>query len=65
MELNRKTGKLMALFLTVNLVSAVTGLAAVYYLGVLAGLGIFSVLVIALPVLLQYTYLSGRIGETE
>ncbi|PSH00176.1 MAG: hypothetical protein BRC28_00885 [Nanohaloarchaea archaeon SW_4_43_9] len=60
MELNRKTGKLLVLFLTLNLVSAVAGLLAVYYIGVLPGLAVFSVLIILLPLLIQYLYLSNE-----
>ncbi|MFQ3275032.1 MAG: TctA family transporter [Candidatus Nanohaloarchaea archaeon] len=58
MDLDRQTGKLLAFFLLVNLLSAVLGLAAVYFLGVLPGLAIFSVLIIVLPLALQYIYLS-------
>lgn len=63
MELNEKTGKLLTLFLTVNLASAVIGLLAVYFLGVLPGLTIFSVLIIALPLALQYLYLARKVEE--
>jgi hypothetical protein len=63
MDLDRQTGKLLVFFLLVNLLSAVLGLAAVYFLGVLAGLAIFSVLVIALPLGLQYLYLSKEVEE--
>jgi hypothetical protein len=63
MDLDRQTGKLLAFFLLVNLLSAVLGLAAVYFLGVLAGLAIFSILVIALPLGLQYLYLSKEVEE--
>jgi hypothetical protein len=58
MELDRKTGKLLAFFLLVNLLSAGAGLLSVYLLGVLPGLAIFSVLIIVLPLALQYLYLS-------
>jgi TctA family transporter len=63
MDLDRKTGKLLAFFLLVNLLSAVIGLFAVQFLGVLPGLAVFSVLVIALPLGLQYLYLSKEIKE--
>ena len=58
MELDRKTGKLLLLFLTLNLVSALAGLFAVYYLGALPGLAVFSVIIILLSLLIQYLYLS-------
>lgn len=63
MELNEKTGKLLVLFLLVNLISAGIGLTAVYFLGVLPGLAIFSILVIALPLALQYLYLARKVEE--
>lgn len=60
MELDQKTSKLLILFLSVNLVAAALGFAAVILFGAIAGLIVFTVLVIALPLLLQYLYISKK-----
>lgn len=58
MDLNQKTSKLILLFIAVNLVAAAFGFAAVIFFGVIAGLTVFTALVILLPVAVQYFYLS-------
>lgn len=58
MELDQKTGKLLALFLSTHLIAGVLGLITAVLLGALAGVAAFAASVIILPLLLQYLYLS-------
>lgn len=63
MELDQETSKLIILFLTVNLVAAAFGFAAILFSGALTGLIVFTVLVIVLPALVQYFYLSKQADD--
>jgi len=57
MDLDQKTAKLIALFLSMNLVAAALGFAAVVLFGAVAGLTVFAILILVLPIGLQYVYL--------
>lgn len=60
MEFDEQNSKLVIMFISVNLVAALFGFGAVILFGALAGLMVFTLLVIFLPVLLQYLYLKKR-----
>lgn len=60
MDLDQKTSKLIVLFMTVNLVAAAFGFVAVVMFGAIAGLTVFTILIILLPVSVQYVYLSNK-----
>lgn len=65
MEIDDQTAKLMMISLAVNTVAAVAGMAAVYALGVVPGVVIFTVLVFLLPVAIQYSFLRRQINRNE
>lgn len=65
MEIDDQTAKLMMISLAVNTVAAVAGIAAVYALGVVPGLAIFTVVVFLLPLGIQYSFLKRKINKSK
>lgn len=66
MDFDKKTGRLIVLFMAINLVAAVLGFAAVVLFGPMLGLAVFTAAVILLPIGIQYAYLkNSRLEDKE
>ncbi len=63
MELNSKKSKLLGFLISIHLVAGALGVISGILYGVLAGLTVFAISIIALPLLLHYTYFSNRSNE--
>lgn len=60
MEIDEKSSKLLIMFISINIVAAALGLATIALFGVLSGLILFTLLILTLPLGLQYFYLKKK-----
>lgn len=65
MDFNQETAKLTFLFALTNLTAAILGFTGFVVLGVLEGLIIFALMLVILPIGLEYVYLRQQTNSDE
>lgn len=63
MDIDKKTAKLIGVLVSIHIAAGTLGIVSGIFYGVLAGLTIFTISIIILPLLINYLYFSNRSNE--